>query len=310
MINCNICGAATATMEVTEQMLGLNESFVYHQCIKCGHTHLDELPKNMQKYYAPQEYYSFKNESTYLRNALNKYMRFLKKILLKLTVKKSFLFSSALQSLLSIKGINENTSILDYGCGAGQFVEELNGMGFNKARGFDPYLPIIKTNQNVTVLSNNLKSLQSNCWDIITLNHVFEHLENPIQILQDLNKLLCSKGKLLLRFPIIDSFAFEKYRENWVQFDAPRHINLFTRKSIQLAVEKAGDFKIISMYDDSFHFQFTGSDLYMSNLSLSPKDNNRLKRLLSLKTYQYHFLAKKLNRQNRGDQMVIILEQL
>ena len=64
------------------------------------------------------------------------------------------------------------------------------------------------------------------------------------------------------------------------------------------------------MYDDSFHFQFTGSELYLKNLSLRPENNNRKKRFLSLSTYRYHFLAKKLNKQNKGDQMTIILEKI
>ena len=199
---------------------------------------------------------------------------------------------------------------MDYGCGAGQFVKELQELGFTGTRGFDPYLPASLNDWEKLGLTDEYKTLQSANWDAITLNHVFEHLENPIDILQNLNKLLGKNGKLILRFPIIDSFAFEKYRENWVQFDAPRHINLFTRKSIQLAVEKAGNYKIVAMYDDSFHFQFTGSELYLKKLSLSPKHNNQLKRLLSFKTYQYHFKAKKLNKQNKGDQMVIILEKL
>jgi hypothetical protein len=55
------------------------------------------------------------------------------------------------------------------------------------------------------------------------------------------------------------------------------------------------------MYDDSYHFQFTGSELYLKHLSLKEANNSRIKRLLSLKTYQYHFMAKKLNKQKKGD---------
>lgn len=307
MIYCNICGGQTTLVEVKEQMLGLNEYYTYNKCNDCGHTHLSSPPENLSKYYNTKSYYSFNSSNI---SFFSKGLMLIKKALVFFNSKKSLLFSSSLKALLSIKGINKSISILDYGCGDGQFVEELKGLGFANVKGFDPYLPNVKFQNNDVYLFNDTAYLSQNCWDIITLNHVFEHIYQPIEELQKLNKLLCKRGKLILRFPIIDSFAFEKYQENWVQFDAPRHLNLFTRKSIQLAVEKAGNFKIIAMYDDSFHFQFTGSDLYTKNLSLSPKDNNRLKRLLSFKTYQYHFLAKKLNKQKRGDQMAIILEQL
>ncbi|MEO6719861.1 MAG: class I SAM-dependent methyltransferase [Ferruginibacter sp.] len=310
MIYCNICGGATNTIEVREQMLGLNELFVYNQCVVCGHTHLNILPENIHKYYNAAEYYSFKNKSGLAQITSKKLMTFLKKSLIGLKMKRSPIYSSALQSVLSIRGIAKDSAILDYGCGAGQFVTELRTLGFTNANGYDPYLPANMSHGAELYLSNDLAALKTTCWEVITLNHVFEHLEKPIEVLQQLGKLLCLNGKLILRFPVIDSFAYEKYQQNWVQFDAPRHLNLFTRKSIRLAIEKAGGYRILSLFDDSYHFQFTGSELYLKGLSLKPSDNNRLKRLLSLKTYQFHFAAKKLNKANKGDQIVIILEKI
>lgn len=312
MTICNICGGKTKKIEVKEQMLGLHEIFQYNQCIECGHAHLNNSPENIEKYYNSKEYYSFSSKNSFIDEALNKpsFKTKLRKILLLLNIKKNILFSAPLKALLSIKGVSKTQKILDYGCGAGQFVKELIENGFENARGYDLYLPEnIEINGEV-YLSNNLSNLKNNSWDIITLNHVFEHVPDPIELLKDLKKIMAPGGKLLLRFPVIDSFAFEKYRENWVQFDAPRHVNLFTRKSIQLVVQKAGGFKIQNLYDDSFHFQFTGSELYLKNLSLNPEDNSRKKRLLSLDTYRYHFLAKKLNKERKGDQIVVILESI
>ncbi len=312
MINCNICGGGTKEIEVTEQMLGLKEKFKYNQCTECGHTHLNSLPEKIEKYYNSKEYYSFSSKNSFNNEVLSKpsLKTKLRKILLSLNFKKSILFSAALKALLSIKGISKQQKILDYGCGAGQFVKELMEIGFVNARGYDLYLPENIEISGEIYLSNNLSNFKNTFWDIITLNHVFEHVPDPIELLKDLKKIMPSGGKLLLRFPVIDSFSFEKYRENWVQFDAPRHVNLFTRKSIKLAIQKAGGYNIETLYDDSFHFQFTGSELYLKKLSLNPEDNSRKKRLLSLDTYRYHFLAKKLNKQNKGDQIVIILERI
>jgi SAM-dependent methyltransferase len=309
MTTCNICGGPTTSIEVKEQMMGLKEKFTYNQCSVCGHTHLEPVPADMGKYYDTKEYYSFKTNHSFAASGEKNIKLTLKKILLRLGAKKSFLFSSALKAVLSVKGISQQSNILDYGCGAGQFVEELNSLGFIHTKGYDPFLPQDVSNNGELYLTSNLAALKIKQWDIITLNHVFEHLQDPVPVLQNLRGLLQEKGKLILRFPIIDSFAFEKYRENWVQLDAPLHLNLFTRKSIRTAVEKAGGFGIVSMYDDSFHFQFTGSELYLKDLSLNPENNNRKKRFLSLSTYRYHFLAKKLNKQNKGDQMTIILER-
>jgi len=312
MNQCNICGGPTSAIEVTEQMLGFKEKFTYYKCNICGHAHISAIPHDVEKYYNSKEYYSFNNQNNFTAESFHKQSlkTKLKKILIGLQIKKSILFSSALKALLSVKGINRKQKILDYGCGAGQFVKELIEVGFTETRGYDLYLPQnIEVNKEV-FLSNNLSLLKNNLWDIITLNHVFEHVREPIQELKQLKALVNTGGKVILRFPVIDSFAFEKYKENWVQFDAPRHINLFTRESIKIAVEKAGGFSIENIYDDSFHFQFTGSELYLKQLSLKPQDNNRKKRLLSFNTYKYHFLAKKLNKQNKGDQIVVILKSI
>jgi SAM-dependent methyltransferase len=301
-IKCNICGGDTTAIQVKEQMLGMKEAFTYYACRNCGHTHLENIPANIGKYYNTGSYYSFTKSSKGTGAAL-------RKILLKLNLSDNVFFSRSMKALLKTKRVTKQSLILDYGCGSGYFVEELRHTGFKNAFGFDPFLPENKSDAGGIYLSNKIELLPAKQWDVITLNHVFEHLPEPIKYLEDLHELLKPGGLLILRFPVIDSYAFEKYKENWVQFDAPRHLNLFTRKSIATAVEKAGGFVIADLYDDSFHFQFTGSELYLKNNSLSPQDNNRTKRLLSLATYGYHFKAKKLNLANRGDQVVIVLEK-
>lgn len=303
-IFCNICGGETTAIQVKEQMLGLNERFIYYSCTNCGHTHLNDIPESIGKYYNTNNYYSFKKPS-----ANSRIISTCKKILLKFNLVDNIFFSRSMKAFLKTKRAQENLKILDYGCGSGYFVDELHSLGFKQAMGFDPFLPANKFNEKGIYLSNDIELLGEKKWDLLTLNHVFEHLTDPIQTLKNLNELLNPKGLLILRFPVIDSYAFEKYKENWVQFDAPRHLNIFTRKSIKIAVEKATGFKNVNIYDDSFHFQFTGSDLYIKNLSLSSTNNNRRKRLLSFSSYKYHFLAKKLNRLNKGDQIVVVLEK-
>lgn len=312
MVTCNICGNSTTPIEVQEQMLGMKEHFLYNKCTNCGHTHINAIPADMAKYYNSREYYSFSNKNSFTESNINHpgIKNSLKKILFSAGIKSSLLYSAALKALLSVKNVQKEMKVLDYGCGAGQFVKELTDIGFTNARGYDLFLPENISVKGELYLSSDVRLFKTNDWDIITLNHVFEHVYDPVKTLQEINQLLSVGGRLLLRFPVIDSFAFEKYKENWVQFDAPRHINLFTRKSIRMAVEQAGGFRFENMYDDSFHFQFTGSELYLKKLSLKPADNSFIKRLLSPDAYRYHMLAKQLNKQHKGDQVVVILEKV
>jgi SAM-dependent methyltransferase len=311
MTECTICGGATTPIEVQERMLDIGETFIYNQCSNCGHTHINDIPSDLAKYYNSREYYSFSNQKSFaaVSNKKAALKMIVKKIFLSLGIKKNILYSAALKAILSVKNINRRMYILDYGCGSGHFVKELTDLGFMNTRGYDLFLPENVSTNGELYLSNDISLFKNKTWDIITLNHVFEHVHDPVQTLKEIKRIMPAGGRLLLRFPVIDSFAFEKYREHWVQFDAPRHINLFTRKSIHMAIELAGGYRLEKLYDDSFHFQFTGSELYLKQLTLKPKDNSFRKRLFSPDTYKYHFLAKRLNRQNKGDQIVLILEK-
>jgi SAM-dependent methyltransferase len=266
----------------------------------------------MEKYYDSKEYYSFRDKNSFATTdgVKAKLKRTIKKIALFLGSKKSGFYSAALRAFLSSGNTDIGMNILDYGCGSGHFMKELKDMGFLNVKGYDPFLPKNVFINNELYLSNDISSFKNELWDVVTLNHAFEHVYSPIETLREIYEIMPQGGKLIMCFPVIDSYAFEIYRENWVQFDAPRHINLFTRKSFRMLIEQMGEFEIEQMYDNSFHFQFTGSNLYVKGLKLDSEHNSFQKRLFSPSAYRYHFLAKKLNRQNKGDQIVVTLRKM
>jgi SAM-dependent methyltransferase len=189
-------------------------------------------------------------------------------------------------------------------------VSELLLLQQKNMMGFDLYLPKSNNYSSQNYLTNDIDLVKQKKWDVICLNHVFEHLPSPSDFLKFAHSILSEDGKLILRFPVIDSYAYKKYKENWVQFDAPRHINLYTRKSISQQVNDLNIFSIDKMYDDSTHFQFTGSELYVKGISLKQASNSRFKRIFNLKNLLFHFKAKTLNKKNQGDQIVVILSKL
>lgn len=109
-MNCNICNGETGTLTVRERMMGFNERFTYYKCRECGHAHLAEIP-NLDKYYDPNKYYSFKKPKVPIFNSLS-YKAFL--------------------NMYVHRG--KSGSILDYGCGSGSFIVELKSHGYQKIR--------------------------------------------------------------------------------------------------------------------------------------------------------------------------------
>ncbi len=102
--------------------------------------------------------------------------------------------------------------------------------GFRDLTGFDPYIENdIFYENGVSVYRKDILE-SNNKYDFIMLHDSYEHMSEPVKVLEDLSRILNSNRYLLIRIPVIDSYAWKKYRENWVSLDAPRHLFLHTEK--------------------------------------------------------------------------------
>jgi len=107
---------------------------------------------------------------------------------------------------------------------------------------------------------------------------------------------------VLVRVPTVSSYAWEHYRENWIQLEAPRHFFLHSRRSLGLAAEQAG-LSIDAVEDDSTEIQFVGSDLYARDIPfMSGFPSVTRREILSARRR-----AARLNRHGRGDQAAFYL---
>lgn len=64
-----------------------------------------------------------------------------------------------------------------------------------------------------------------------------------------------------------DSYAFGHYKSNWSSLDAPRHLYLHTKKSIEKLASASG-FEIKTITYDSRSWQLWGSEQYSRNIPL------------------------------------------
>ena len=72
-------------------------------------------------------------------------------------------------------------------------------------------------------------------FELIMFHHCFEHMEQPFGILEKVYSILRDKNSYcMIRIPISTCYAFERYNENWVQLDAPRHFFLHSPNSMEI----------------------------------------------------------------------------
>ena len=206
--------------------------------------------------------------------------------------------------------LTNDTHILDIGCGSGGLLYLFAEVGLNHLLGIDPFL------EKDIVYDNGLKILKKSIhdvegkWDLIMFHHSFEHIPDPTETLCKVAELLAKGGICLIRIPTVSSFAWENYKENWVQLDAPRHFFLHSLDSILRLAEKAF-LKLEKVVFDSSSFQFWGSEQYKRDIPLKSEQsygqnpNKSIFTKADIKKFEQE--AKELNLKNQGDQAAFYL---
>jgi 2-polyprenyl-3-methyl-5-hydroxy-6-metoxy-1,4-benzoquinol methylase len=310
-MKCRICNNKNGNKiyEVREMMFGFRDKFTYFQCSECGCLQIGEIPEDMSKYY-PSNYYSFSEFSNqdsvnYVRKLIrtlrNRYAVLNKGVLGKFIYR---FFPSEEWQLLSEAHLTENSAILDVGCGDGSFLCLIKEMGFKHLLGIDPYIKQdIDFNNGLKIIKKYIHEINGE-WDLITFHHSFEHISDPLETLQSVSKLLTKRGVCLIRVPTVSSYAWEHYRENWVQLDAPRHFFLHSIKSMGLLAAKA-NLNLEKVIYDSHAIQFSGSEQYLQDIPLIEPHSIFSKAEITA----FQQKAKELNSKNQGDACAFILRK-
>jgi 2-polyprenyl-3-methyl-5-hydroxy-6-metoxy-1,4-benzoquinol methylase len=156
-------------------------------------------------------------------------------------------------------------SILDIGCGTGDFLVACKNRGW-EVEGIEPNEKARHLASNKLQLLNNPKSdkvhhdilelvKNKRKYDVISMWHVLEHVTNLSEYIEYLKSLLKPNGILLIAVPNFNSFDADYYKEHWAAYDVPRHLWHFSKKSIDLLFKKTNlqVIKTIPMKFDSYY---------------------------------------------------------
>jgi 2-polyprenyl-3-methyl-5-hydroxy-6-metoxy-1,4-benzoquinol methylase len=198
------------------------------------------VPKNLASYYKSENYISHTDSK---KSLLDKVYQRVKNTTLK----------RKLKLIDSFKTSSKN--ILDVGAGTGDFLKVCRNNSWN-VFGVEPNLDArnIAAKKGIT-LQESLSEVKNIQFDVITLWHVLEHVEDLSAYISTLNKLLSKDGKLLIAVPNFKSEDANYYKEFWAAFDVPRHLWHFSQTSIfklfsseNMIVEKAIPMKFDAYY--------------------------------------------------------------
>jgi SAM-dependent methyltransferase len=128
---------------------------------------------------------------------------------------------------------------LDFGAGNGAFARAMQAAGFESV-GLEPFSLGTPTKlPGLTLLRAPLADAAPSLgqFDVITMWHVFEHLDNPVEVLRQLAGHLTPTGALVISVPNEGSWQRRVFRRSWFHLDPPRHLIHF---DLQTLVEVLG----------------------------------------------------------------------
>jgi SAM-dependent methyltransferase len=133
--------------------------------------------------------------------------------------------------------------ILDVGCGLGWLLSYLDD-NWNKHGIEISKFASNHAKQYGNVFNGVLESFPDNGkFDVIVMNHVIEHLEDPIWALNKIRDMLNNGGIFIIGCPDFDSAAARRYGDRFRLLNDPTHISLFSSDSMHRCLRDNG-FKI------------------------------------------------------------------
>ena len=220
------------------------DEFRIATCDRCGFALTTPRPaeETLGAYYESDEYISHSNTSKGIVSRLYQAVR-------QRTLKRKL----ALVNSNGGKG-----SLLDIGCGTGEFLGTCNRDGW-KTLGIEPSPSAreqAQKNHGLEVLEEaGINGLQPKSFDVITLWHVLEHVPGLNERVQKIKELLKDDGLLVVAVPNRNSHDAAYYREFWAAYDVPRHLWHFRPQDIRQLMEKHGMKveRVLPMKYDSYY---------------------------------------------------------
>ena len=227
---CPWCGSEKAQISLwlRDEFL-TKEDFHICECLNCGLLYTMPRPDKdkIGDYYKSEEYYSHQENK---KGFIPKVYERVKKTNLKHKYQ------------LASKGINVGT-LLDIGCGVGDFLHTAETHGWD-CLGVEPSEDAKaiaqKRMKGKIISSEELETLSDGSFDLITMWHVLEHVDDLKWQIAQLQRLVKSSGRVVIALPNYKSYDGQYYKELWAAYDVPRHLNHFNRNTLTKMFKTSG----------------------------------------------------------------------
>ena len=227
---CPWCGSEKAQINLwlRDEFL-TKEDFHICECLNCGLLYTMPRPDKdkIGAYYKSNEYYSHQENK---KGFIPKVYERVKSVNLKHKYK------------LATNGLQPG-KLLDIGCGVGDFLHtsEMHGwecIGVEPSE--DAKTIAQKRMKGMIITSEELESFSDGAFDVITMWHVLEHVDDLKWQVAQLQRLVKPSGRVVIAVPNYKSYDGQYYKEHWAAYDVPRHLNHFNRITLSKIFKTSG----------------------------------------------------------------------
>lgn len=224
---CKICGSVGHELlfeDCHDYEYSVQGKFKIIKCKSCGLISLYPIPslQELIEYY-PDSYHSYNTPVSSITKKLNY-----------LTLRKR---AENYKKLIGSRG-----NILDVGCADGHHFDILNKFGNWKFTGieFNDKVAEIGRKAGREIYTDTLENhnFDGRTFDLIIMNHLLEHVIDPVETLNAANRLLNPSGYLVGEIPNIKSLDYFVFRKYWGGLHIPRHIYFFNPITLSKLMER------------------------------------------------------------------------
>jgi SAM-dependent methyltransferase len=248
-LNCYLCGTSGELLyqDLTDRLFGAAGKWNLMKCanLQCGLVWLNPMPMEEDIGKAYLSYFTHNLSSDNLQDkGIRKFIWLsawrLYRILLLLTwIRPERKKRNGMYLYDTTPG-----RLLDVGCGNGQFLALMRNEGWDvEGQEVDPRAAesALRT-YGIRVRVGRLEAIgyPDDNFDAVVLNHVIEHVHDPVEILRECRRILRPGGSVVAVTPNVESFGHRYFRSCYRDLDPPRHIYLFTQRTLQRIAREAG----------------------------------------------------------------------
>ena len=205
--------------------------------------------------------------------------------------------------------------LLDIGCGDGKYLAHMRSKGWRvEGVDIDPVAAkYVREKLGIIVHFGELEKLKfpDNSFDAITMNHVIEHLHDPASFVRECHRILKVGGKLVMATPNVNSWGHRKFGINWLSLEPPRHLHLFSQKTLKDCLYRSG-FKSVITWTTAVN----AASVFIASLGIKRYGRHNLMARAELRYYlkglilQYCELFATQTNHDLGEEVVLVGNKL